>query len=213
MDLEGDLLQTADAGRVLIDDLDAPAAAVGVACVHAEEIRGEEAGLVAAGPGANLDDDRLLVVGVFRKQGDLDVVSQALDPSFERGLLLAGECGQLLVRLGACQRLRLAQFPRGALVAAVEFDHALQRGPFLGKRLGPLVVGGDLGVAHALSQRLVALVEPAKPFAEMIDHDLAPGALFGKEDVGGVSIIASASVPHGPAPLRRMTFDVHRQRP
>ena len=66
--LEDDLAETAAVGFGRGQDLGLPAIAFGEAGVHAEQIRGKERGLIAPGPGANLDDDVLVVVGVLRNQ-------------------------------------------------------------------------------------------------------------------------------------------------
>jgi hypothetical protein len=58
------------AGR---DDLDAPALALGVAGVHAQQVAGKQRRLVAAGAGADLEEDVALVVGVAGQQGGLQL--------------------------------------------------------------------------------------------------------------------------------------------
>src|SRR4029077_16642983 len=63
-----DLLDAADPGLREVDDLDAPPLLLGVAAVHAEELGREEAGLVAAGAGADLEDDVAAVVRVLGRQ-------------------------------------------------------------------------------------------------------------------------------------------------
>jgi len=53
------------AGFGLGEDFDLPLVLLGEAEIHAEDFGYEERGLVAAGAGAELEDDVLLVVGVF----------------------------------------------------------------------------------------------------------------------------------------------------
>src|SRR5439155_21817494 len=72
LDLEDDLLEAADAVFVRIDDLDLPAAPLGVAGVHAEQVGGEQRRLVAALALAQLEDDVLRVVRVARQQQEPD---------------------------------------------------------------------------------------------------------------------------------------------
>ena len=60
-----DFLVSADARLRHGQDFDLPAVLLGEAGVHAEDLGAEERGLVAAGAGADLKDDVLLVVGVF----------------------------------------------------------------------------------------------------------------------------------------------------
>ena len=67
-----DFLEAAGAAVVDRQHLDLPAVALGEAGVHPEEIRGEERRLVAAGAGADFQDDVLGVVGILRDEQDLD---------------------------------------------------------------------------------------------------------------------------------------------
>ena len=50
------------------DQLDPPALPLGIALVHAEQVAREQAGFVAAGPGADFEHRRALVGGVARQQ-------------------------------------------------------------------------------------------------------------------------------------------------
>jgi hypothetical protein len=68
LDQRRDRLDPADSGVVAVHDLDLPAPAFGVALVHAEELRREERGLVAARTGADLDEDVARIVGVLRQE-------------------------------------------------------------------------------------------------------------------------------------------------
>ena len=61
LDAERDLAEAAQLGRDHVDRLERPALRLGVAPVHLEEVAGEERGLVAAGPGADLDDHARVV--------------------------------------------------------------------------------------------------------------------------------------------------------
>ena len=63
-----DLLVAAEVVLREADDLGLPAAQLGIAAVHAEQIGGEQGGLVAAGAGAHLEDGALLVGGVLGQQ-------------------------------------------------------------------------------------------------------------------------------------------------
>ena len=69
----GNVFETADVGGGLGEDFDFPAVLLGEAEVHAEDLGDEERGLVSAGGGAELDDDVLVVVGVFGEEHDADV--------------------------------------------------------------------------------------------------------------------------------------------
>ena len=63
-----DLLVAAEIVLREADDLGLPAVQLGVAAVHAEQVGGEQGGLVAAGAGAHLEDGALVVGGVLRQQ-------------------------------------------------------------------------------------------------------------------------------------------------
>jgi hypothetical protein len=69
----------------------------GVARVHPEQVAGKQRGLVAAGAGANLEEDVLLVVGVLRNEQDLQLPQQHLAPGGERLQFLFGELAHLRV--------------------------------------------------------------------------------------------------------------------
>ena len=74
LDLEGDLLEAADLGRRRRKHLGLKAARLGVAGEHLEQVAGEQRGLVAPGPGADLDDHVLVVVGVALDHRQADLV-------------------------------------------------------------------------------------------------------------------------------------------
>ena len=80
LDREGDLLEAADLGAGLGERLGGEAALLGVAGQHLVEIAGEERGLVAAGPGADLDQDVLGVVGVALDHRQADLLFERLEP-------------------------------------------------------------------------------------------------------------------------------------
>ena len=72
------LLEAAELGHALRDDLHLPAAALGIARVHAEHVAGKQRGLVAAGAGAHLDEQVAIVVRVARQQRLLQLGLQPL---------------------------------------------------------------------------------------------------------------------------------------
>ena len=72
-DARDHLLVAAELGGRCRHDLDLPAVALGVARVHPEEVAREERRLVAAGAGADLEEDVALVVRVLRQQHLLQV--------------------------------------------------------------------------------------------------------------------------------------------
>jgi len=58
------------------DDLDLPAAPFGIARIHAEQVAGEQCRFVAAGAGADLEEDVAVVVGVRGQQQFLQLQLQ-----------------------------------------------------------------------------------------------------------------------------------------
>src|SRR5947209_3781435 len=81
-DARDDLLVPAGVARRLRYHLHLPALAFRVARIHAEEVAREERRLVSAGPGADLEEDVALIVGVPRQE-------QLLQLRFERDEPLA----------------------------------------------------------------------------------------------------------------------------
>ena len=67
-DARDDFLVAAVLAVARREDLDAPAAPLGVARVHAEKIAGEDRGFVAAGAGAQLEEEIRFVALVLRNQ-------------------------------------------------------------------------------------------------------------------------------------------------
>ena len=81
------------------------AAALGVAGEHPVEVAGQQAGLVAAGAGADLDDHVLVVVGVALDHREADLLLERLDPLARVGEHLAqlgvlAVLGEQLARAG-----------------------------------------------------------------------------------------------------------------
>ena len=68
LDGEDDFFEAADAGFVLREDFNAPAAFFGVAAVHAEQVARKEGGFIAAGAGADFDDHVAVVARVLGHQ-------------------------------------------------------------------------------------------------------------------------------------------------
>src|SRR5690606_9985585 len=77
--LERHFLEAAVVALVAAQLFDVEALALRVARVHAGQLAGEEAGLVAAGAGADLDDHVLGVVGVAREHAHADLLAERLE--------------------------------------------------------------------------------------------------------------------------------------
>ena len=90
-DRRDDFLDAADIALARRHHLDAPALHLGELPVHAEELVGEQRGFLAAGAGANLQHDVLLIVGILRNEQNLDFGQQRVAPLFEAAQLFLGE--------------------------------------------------------------------------------------------------------------------------
>jgi len=97
LDEEDDVLEAADAGGARVHHLHLPALRLRVLRVHAREVGGEQRRLVAAGAGADLDEDVLVVVRVL---GQDELLQLLLERGLARGQLVdlgLGQLGQLAV--------------------------------------------------------------------------------------------------------------------
>ncbi len=122
---------------------------LGVAGVHAVEVGGEEGGFVAAGAGADLDDDVLLVGGVLRQQRQLQLLVELRDLGGEAVFLLAAEGAQFLVGV-AGEGAGVAQGLLGVAVAAVEPDDGLEVCALAAELLDTAMVRRTSGSARRL---------------------------------------------------------------
>ncbi len=118
LDRDLDVLVAAEVGLLRVQDLGPPAAALGVAQVHPQQVGGEQRGLLAALAGLDLEDDVLVVHRVARHEQQ----GQSLGDALALGCRRVGLGGELRVLGG--------QLARGGLVLA---------------ELEPLAVGGDDG--------------------------------------------------------------------
>ena len=161
------LLEAAEAGRARGEHLDAPAVPLGVARVHAKELGGEEARLVAAGAGTDLEHRVALVVGVLREEELLEHRVERDQARLERGQLAARQLAQLGVLL-ARELAVLLDLARHALALAPAGDRLLELRPFPGE-LGELAPVGDDGrVRDQALQLLVASLD----LGEAVEHRL-----------------------------------------
>ena len=78
-----------------VEEVDLPAAPLGVADVDPEELGREEPGLVAAGAGPHLDEDVLVVGGVSRDEEELELLLGRVEAGAQGGQLLLGHLAHL----------------------------------------------------------------------------------------------------------------------
>ncbi len=168
-----DFLEAAPAARLgAVDDLDPPAAPLGVADVHPEQLLGEEGGLVAAGPGADLEDDVLAVVRVLREEEDPDLLLERLDPDLERVGLGLRHVAELVARGERVEHLPGAGEVGLRLAQLADLLHDGGDLPHRAVDLRRLlVIGGDVGAPEALLERRVASLD----LGELLEHPRFPG--------------------------------------
>jgi hypothetical protein len=119
------LLVAALLAQALRDDLDLPALALGVARIHAEQVAGEQAGFVAAGSRADLEEQVSFVVRIARQQRALQLGVDALHLGL-RGLeLIVGEHLHLGIRRHLTRGIGIAL---GVAKARVQPDQSGQLG-------------------------------------------------------------------------------------
>src|SRR5437667_5791698 len=161
------LLEAAGAGRARGQHLDAPAVPLGVARVHAEELGGEEARLVAAGAGPDLEHGVALVVGVLGKEEVLERRVECGQARLERWQLAARQLAQFGVSL-AQDLAMLVEVARHALALAPADDRLLELGALLGELRELAPVGDDGRVRDQALQLLVAPLD----LGEAVEHAL-----------------------------------------
>ena len=154
---QGDhLLDRPDAAFVGRQDVDLPVLALREAGVHPEQNAREQAGLVAAGAGADLQHDVLVVVRILGHQQDPDLGEQILPAGFQLGQLQLGQLQQLGV-VGAVGELPgLGDLRHHRLVVAELLHDRLNLGQRLRVRPVPVHVGLHRAVAEQAHQLVVA---------------------------------------------------------
>ena len=144
-----DLLVAAEVVLRDRDDLHLPAAQLGVAAVHAEEIGSEQRRLVAAGAGAHFENGAALVGGVLRQELDPQLLLQFLATRLERFQIGARHGDHLLVGGRVIdERREVFLLPLGAAQRLDGGDQRIECGELLRQlRIGSLIDAGvELGL-------------------------------------------------------------------
>ena len=164
--LHGDLdvLVAAELGLGGVDDLGLPADALGVAQVHAQQVAGEQGGLVAARAGLDLEDDVLVVAGVARDEQQPQLLGELLALLLQL-LDLGGEVGVVGGELA-----RGLDVVAGLLPGAVRGDDRGQ----LGVALVELARVGLVGVDRRVGELLLQVGVLAEQFLDRLEHRWAP---------------------------------------
>ncbi len=148
----GDFLHAAaDAGLGLGEDFDLPLVLLGEAEVHAEHLGDEDGGLVAAGAGAELDDDVLVVVGVLGEEEDFELFFDLGEAGLEGEELFLGHGADVGVGFGE-HGLGVGDGGLDGAVVAELFDGGLHVAVLLGDGLELLLVVDEGGVRHLMAR-------------------------------------------------------------
>ena len=169
-DLENDLLDRADAGLVHVYHVGLPGVTLRVPAVHSVQVGGEQSGLVPTSTRANLHDDVLLVVRVFRDKRQLKLELRPLPTGLQFGHLLPCKLRDLLVRLLAQHRSDVVGLRVDGPHLPGEADHVPEISLLFGHLLDASVVRRHLRVGH----QPVELLEPVFDCAHPLQHVRPP---------------------------------------
>ena len=106
----------------MLQNLPCPAHTLGVALIHAHEITGKKRRLIAPGAGADFQNSRAGVGGIFRQKRQPQTVFHLRDAGLERGDFLLGQS----LHIGISQhRLGLGQIGQSAGIGRDLLGHWL----------------------------------------------------------------------------------------
>lgn len=149
-EVEGDILISAGGALVEIDDVEFPMSLFGIACIHTEEVAGEEAGLIAAGAAAYLNDSVLIVGRVGRDEQDADILFHLI---FEGGRFEEfglGHLAEFLILFGGEERLTFGNAVEECLIVVVGLDDRLEVLIVLADFDKAFDIRGDKRIVHLL---------------------------------------------------------------
>ena len=159
-----DFLEPADAGVARRHHLEPPALTLGELRIHAEQLAGEERRFVAAGAGADFEDDVLRVVRILRHEHHLELGQQAVAAGEQRLQLFARQLAHVGVGAGG-ELLGLRDLAGNRLVFAEALDERFH----LGERLGVLAVFGRIAL-HLVVPRSCAALRSAVLPRQFVEH-------------------------------------------
>ncbi len=123
---EDRLFEPTHPGEVAVHHLNLPPLAFGVFPVHAGQISGEEAGLIASRPGADLDEHVLVVVGVLRQEEPPQRALQRQTASVQLVHFRLGQLAEFAVRLLGKNPLGVVDLAQDALIGIKGLDDEAQ---------------------------------------------------------------------------------------
>ncbi len=163
LNLELDFLVAAGLGRRNVHGFDLPALMVAEALVHLVQVAREDGSLVAAGSGADLHDDVLLVGRVGGNEHELDVLFKLRKLALDAGDLFLAE----LLHVGVAQKL--LGFRQVVQVADVLARLGYQRA-LVGIAFRQLVVLALVGKHRRVAELLLKLFIGADDLLKLFAH-------------------------------------------
>ena len=154
---KGNPVETAQIGRVGVQQIHRPALLLGKAMVHPIEVGGEQGRLLPAGGGVDFHDDIPLVVGVAGQQGDFEPLRQLVQAMVGGGQLLLRHFHQLGIAALADQGAQVADFGGQAHVPGVDVGQFLEGCAFPAQLPQLGVVGGNFRARHLGLNMLIPL--------------------------------------------------------
>ncbi len=139
--------------RIVGFDFHLPTLALGVARIHAEQVAGEDRGLVAAGAGAHFQEQVAFVARIARHQQQRELAVERLQPRLRSGGFLLGHLAQLGV---GAHRFGSGQVRLGACFLGQRQRHRLQLGELARIGAEALVVADDVGMGEQAFQFFAA---------------------------------------------------------
>ena len=150
-------VETAQIGRVGVQQIHRPVLFLGKAMVHPIEVGGEQGRLLPAGGGVDLHDDIPLVVGVAGQQGDFETLRQLVQTEVGGGQLLLCHFHQLGVVALADQVAQVADFGVQPTIPGVDVGQFLEGRAFPAQLAQLDIVGGNFRARHLGLDMLIPL--------------------------------------------------------
>ncbi len=179
----GEFLDAAQVARLMLQHLEAPAPALGMALVHPRQIAREKARLLAPGAGPDLQDRGARVRRILGQQRQPQRLFHLGDPGLQARDLLLGERAHL--RVGQ-HGLGLGQVVQRAAVGGDLLGHGLEVGIFPGDL-------GDLGRGRPGLQPRLEELEPLGDLGKSVQGNHGRGC-------GALRRAGQGGLPRGAAP-------------
>jgi hypothetical protein len=143
--------------------LDAHLAALGKARIHAQQIAGEDPGLIAARAGAQLDEDILAVVRIARQHQLLQALLQRLAPRAQHGQFFLGQRREFGIPGVGGEAFVFFDVAQQRADRAKRNDGLLDLRPLLHERGEPRLIEGRAGIGERRLDFIESLRERFEP--------------------------------------------------